>query len=51
MIFRYKQKERDMKSFLVLLSLAFGGILLAGGNDLGMFFVLPGVVYSIKHAE
>jgi hypothetical protein len=44
-------KQREMRDFLTLLSVAVGGILLAGGNNLGMLFLLPGIVYSIRTAE
>jgi hypothetical protein len=43
-----------MKDFLTLVSVALlpflGAILLAGGNDLGMLFLLPGIVYTVKTA-
>lgn len=48
------KKIRDMKTFMTvttLVSLALGAILLAGGNDLGSWFILPGVVYTLKTAE
>jgi hypothetical protein len=44
-------KQREMRDFLTLLSVAVGGILLAGGNNLGMLFLLPGIVYTIRTAE
>jgi hypothetical protein len=40
-----------MRDYLTLVSLAVGGILLAGGNDLGMLFVIPGIIYTIRTAE
>jgi hypothetical protein len=43
-------KQREMRDFLTLISVAVGGILLAGGNNLGMLFVIPGIIYSIRTA-
>lgn len=40
-----------MKDFMTLVALAIGGILLAGGNNLGMLFLLPGIIYTIRTAE
>jgi hypothetical protein len=40
-----------MRDFLTLASVAVGGILLAGGNDLGILFVFPGIIYTIRTAE
>jgi|LakMenEpi03Aug12_release.lakeMendotaPanAssembly.Ray.scaffolds.fasta_scaffold1872600_2 hypothetical protein len=40
-----------MRDYLTLVSLAVGGILLAGGNDLGILFVIPGIIYTIRTAE
>ena len=39
-----------MRDFLTLVSVALGGILLAGGNNLGVLFLVPGIVYTIKTA-
>lgn len=39
-----------MKSILTLVSVALGGILLAGGNNLGALFLVPGIIYTIKTA-
>jgi hypothetical protein len=39
-----------MKSILTLVSVAVGGILLAGGNNVGVLFLLPGIVYTVKTA-
>ena len=39
-----------MKDFLTMISAAVGGILLAGGNDLGVVFIIPAIVYSIKYS-
>jgi hypothetical protein len=39
-----------MKDFLTLVSVAVGGILLAGGNNVGVLFLLPGIVYTVKTA-
>jgi hypothetical protein len=43
-----------MKDFLTLVSVALlpiiGAILLAGSNDLGMLFLVPAIIYTIKTA-
>jgi hypothetical protein len=43
-----------MKDFLTLVSVALfpiiGGILLAGGNNVGMLFLVPAIIYTIKTA-
>ena len=39
-----------MRDFLTLVSVAVGGILLAGGNNVGVLFLLPGIVYTVKTA-
>jgi hypothetical protein len=40
-----------MRDYLTLVSLAVGAILLAGGNNLGMLFIIPGIIYTIRTAE
>jgi hypothetical protein len=48
------KNQREMKSILTLVSVALfpfvGAILLAGGNDLGMLFLVPAIIYTIKTA-
>jgi hypothetical protein len=44
------KNQREMKSILTLVSVAVGGILLAGGNNVGVLFLVPGIVYTIKTA-
>jgi len=39
-----------MRDFLTLVSVAVGGILLAGGNNVGVLFLVPGIVYTVKTA-
>jgi hypothetical protein len=44
------KNQREMKDFLTLVSAAVGAILLAGGNDLGMLFLVPAIIYTIRTA-
>lgn len=39
-----------MRDFLTFVSVVVGGTLLAGGNDLGIVFVIPAIIYTIRTA-
>jgi hypothetical protein len=39
-----------MKDFMTFAAAIVGGTLLAGGNDLGLLFLIPSIIYSVKNA-